>query len=333
MNHKLLPVLLLLCLFYSKTTKAEDGYRLWLRYDLIENQSVRQDYIRQIPSVYVDGESPVLNTAGKELINGLTGLLGQSIHRKESNGNSGIVAGIVGQSLAIKGFLTEEEIEKLKPEGFLVKNISNKIIIAGKDGNGVLYGCFYLLRLMKMNKPINKLSIIENPKIKLRVLNHWDNLDRTVERGYAGFSIWNWHQLPEYIDQRYYDYARANASIGINGTVVTNVNANALIFSEGYIEKAGALADVFRDYGIKLYLTARFSSPIELGKLETADPLNPEVIKWWKDKVNEIYKHIPDFGGFLVKANSEGQPGPQQYNRNHTLECFVKGEYPCTAYQ
>jgi alpha-glucuronidase len=149
------------------------------------------------------------------------------------------------------------------------------------------------------------------------LLNHWDNLNRTVERGYAGFSIWNWHTLPGYIDQRYIDYARANASIGINGTVLTNVNANATVLTRPYLEKVKALADVFRPYGIKVFLTARFSAPIEIGKLKTADPLNEEVQQWWKQKVQEIYSLIPDFGGFLVKANSEGQPGPQDYKRTH----------------
>ncbi|WP_455169764.1 alpha-glucuronidase, partial [Aegicerativicinus sediminis] len=131
------------------------------------------------------------------------------------------------------------------------------------------------------------------------------------------FSIWNWHTLPDYIDQRYIDYARANASIGINGTVLTNVNSNALILTEPYLQKEKALAELFRPNGIKVYLTARFSAPIEIGGLETADPLNQKVVAWWKDKANEIYSEIPDFGGFLVKANSEGQPGPQNYGRNH----------------
>ena len=153
--------------------------------------------------------------------------------------------------------------------------------------------------------------------MQVRMLNHWDNLDRTVERGYAGFSIWNWHQLPDYIDPRYVDYARANASIGINGTSITNVNANALVLRPDYLQKVKALADVFRPYGIKIYLTARFSAPIDLGRMETADPLDPAVQQWWKDKAKEIYDIIPDFGGFLVKANSEGQPGPQNYNRTH----------------
>jgi alpha-glucuronidase len=170
---------------------------------------------------------------------------------------------------------------------------------------------------LQTHQPIQKLSITSIPKINLRVLNHWDNLDRHVERGYAGISIWNWHTLPGYIDQRYIDYARANASIGINGAVLTNVNANSLILTKEYLIKVKALADVFRPYGIKVYLTARFSSPIEIGGLKTADPLDAQVQKWWKQKANEIYSYIPDFGGFLVKANSEGQPGPQDYGRTH----------------
>ena len=149
------------------------------------------------------------------------------------------------------------------------------------------------------------------------MLNHWDNLDRTVERGYAGFSLWDWHKLPDYLDPRYTDYARANASLGINGTVLTNVNANATSLLPEYLAKAAALAAVFRPYGIRVYLTARFSAPVEIGGLKTADPLDPVVAGWWKRKADEIYALIPDFGGFLVKANSEGQPGPQDYGRTH----------------
>ena len=166
---------------------------------------------------------------------------------------------------------------------------------------------------------VNPISIhaVSSPSLKIRLLNHWDNINRSVERGYAGISIFNWHTLPDYKDKRYTDYARANASIGINGTVVTNVNANALFLTHDYLLKVKALADIFRPYGIKIYLTARFSAPIEIGKLATADPLNTEVKNWWKEKANEIYTLIPDFGGFLVKANSEGQPGPQNYYRSH----------------
>jgi alpha-glucuronidase len=138
-----------------------------------------------------------------------------------------------------------------------------------------------------------------------------------VERGYAGASIWDWHKLPDYIDRRYIDYARANASVGINGTVLTNVNANATILTPQYLEKVAALANTFRPYGLKVYLTARFSAPIEIGGLKTADPLDNDVKEWWKKKIQEIYTLIPDFGGFLIKANSEGQPGPQDYKRSH----------------
>src|SRR5690606_28230329 len=176
---------------------------------------------------------------------------------------------------------------------------------------------FHFLRLIQTYEDLDRLSITSQPRIQHRILNHWDNLDRTVEREYAGSSLWDWHRLPDYIDQRYLEYARANASIGINGTVLTNVNANALILTEPWLIKVAALADAFRPYGIKVYLTARFSAPIEIGGLKTADPLDPEVNKWWKEKAKEIYSHIPDFGGFLVKADSEGQPGPHNYKRTH----------------
>jgi alpha-glucuronidase len=306
----------------SKPARTEDGYRLWLRYDRIENEEMRKDYLEQISHIFIDGNDPVLNTAGRELADGLSGLLGQPIPLTRYPGEGpGVVAGILGQSSIVDEAVSEGDAGKLRPEGFILFKSKdagrNHIVIAARDGKGILYGAFNLLRRLQMREPLENLHLTENPKVKLRVLNHWDNLDRTVERGYAGFSIWNWHQLPEYIDARYTDYARANASLGINGAVVTNVNANALVFRPDYLEKAAALAGVFRPYGIRIYLTARFSAPMELGGLETADPLDPNVQQWWKNKVEEIYRLIPDFGGFLVKANSEGQPGPQNFGRNH----------------
>jgi len=191
------------------------------------------------------------------------------------------------------------------------------ILITANTDAGILYGVFHFLRLLQTHQPVSELAITSVPRIKLRMLNHWDNLNRTVERGYAGCSIWDWQRLPGFIDQRYIDYARANASIGINGTVLTNVNANAVVLTEPWLKKVAALADVFRTYHIKVYLTARFSAPVEMGGLKTADPLDSAVRNWWKQKVDEIYNYIPDFGGFLVKANSEGQPGPQNYGRTH----------------
>jgi alpha-glucuronidase len=155
------------------------------------------------------------------------------------------------------------------------------------------------------------------PRIRHRILDHWDNLDRTVERGYAGESIWDWHKLPDYLDPRYRDYARACASLGINGMVPTNVNASAVSLTPRYLRKLATLAALLRPYGLRVYLTARFSAPIEIGGMNTADPLEPAVRAWWRGKAGEIYSLIPDFGGFLVKADSEGQPGPQSYSRTH----------------
>lgn len=310
-----------LLIFNPKIT-ADDGYRLWLRFDEISDQSLRDSYRDAFRSVYVDGAGAISQTAAKELVSGLSGLLGREVPLLDQPGDTpGVVAGVLGKSRLIDQLAVGYDVMQIGAEGYSLfrKNHNGRelLIIAGRDERGVLYGSFHLLRLLQQHTDVADISAVETPKIKLRVLNHWDNLDRTVERGYAGFSIWDWHQMPEFKDVRYTDYARANASIGINGTVVTNVNANALIFRPDYLEKVAALADIFRPYGIQIYLTARFSAPIEQGGLETADPLDPEVQRWWKNKVDDIYTRIPDFGGFLVKANSEGQPGPQNYGRNH----------------
>lgn len=313
--------LLFLLFIIFQVTHAEDGYRLWLRYDPIGDQKILQDYRTRINSVFFTGDSPTLSVAKTELSAGLNGLLNSSILLvNNSNSNGTIVCGTLN-SQPIKDLKLNVDIASLGAEGFVIRSVSQNnrhiIVIAGAEDKGVLYGVFHFLRLLQTNKSISNLAVAETPKIKIRMLNHWDNLDGTVERGYAGFSLWNWHKLPGYIDPRYEDYARANASVGINGTVLTNVNANALILTPAYLKKVAALADVFRPYGIKVYLTARFSAPIELDKLATADPLDEKVKQWWKNKTKEIYELIPDFGGFLVKANSEGQPGPQNYGRNH----------------
>lgn len=271
------------------------------------------NYRNNVANINFKAQSPTLIAAKDELEVGLKGLLG--IKANFSNSNSTLVIQIGSTHT------TADKLKAIGDEGYLIfrKNINGKntIVLTANSDKGIMYGVFHFLRLIQTQQPLDKLNISSSPKMKLRLLNHWDNLDRTVERGYAGFSIWNWHTLPSYIDQRYIDYARANASIGINGTVLTNVNANATVLSKPYLEKVKALADVFRVYGIKVYLTARFSAPVELGKLKTADPLNPEVKEWWNTKAKEIYALIPDFGGFLVKANSEGQPGPQDYKRTH----------------
>ncbi len=308
-------------LLLALITHAENGYQLWLRYNTINDKQLLNQYLNSISGIQFDGKTPTLNAAKEELINGLQGLLGKKIIVQREFSNNSIVAGTPASSNIIASLQLKQQLQEAGKEGFIIttakSNQKNIIAIASNTDAGVLYGVFHFLRLLQTNQNIQHVSLISFPKIQLRILNHWDNLNRTVERGYAGFSIWDWHKLPGYIDKRYIDYARSNASVGINGTVLTNVNANALVLTKTYLEKVKALADAFRPYGIKVYLTARFSSPIELGKLKTADPLDPEVQEWWKQKVNEIFSYIPDFGGFLVKANSEGQPGPQNYARTH----------------
>ncbi len=301
--------------------QAEDGYRLWLRYDLISNKILLNKYNAGMTGIIMNGESPAIIVAKEELINGLQGLLGKRVTFQKTVSDGDLIIGTPKNLQLIKSGLFSDQLKKVGKEGFIIRSIKMNdkkvIVITGNTDIAVLYGVFNFLRLLQTQQSIDNLDIISFPKIQNRILDHWDNLNRYIERGYAGISIWNWHTLPDYIDQRYIDYARANASIGINGTVLNNVNANALVLTEQYLVKVAALANVFRPYGIKVYLSAKFSAPIEIGKLKTADPLNEEVRNWWKKKADEIYQLIPDFGGFLVKANSEGQPGPQNYGRTH----------------
>ncbi len=312
----------LLCLILgtSLIVRAEDGYRLWMRYEKVSNPAILKHYLNTIQGLALERTSPTLKIAGQELELGITSLLGKQPTITSQISKGTLVAGTATSSL-IQSLGLSQKLASLGTEGFIIYattfNGKKIIAIAANSDIGVVYGSFHFLKLLQTHQSLEKLDITSSPKIKIRVLNHWDNLDRTIERGYAGFSLWNWQKLPDYIDQQYIDYARANASIGINGTVLTNVNANALLLTESYLKKVGALANVFRPYGIKVYLTARFNAPMELGKLKTADPLDPAVQTWWNEKVNEIYSIIPDFGGFLVKANSEGQPGPQNYSRSH----------------
>ncbi|MFT3827623.1 MAG: alpha-glucuronidase family glycosyl hydrolase [Chitinophagaceae bacterium] len=314
-------IISLVLLLVTATLHAENGYRLWLRYDAVSNKQLQASYRKQLHWITADSNSIVLQTARKELQAGLTGLLAQPVTFTNTIRPEGSLLIGTLQNPAIKNAVSKEKLQDTGEEGYCIftqrTGQGTLTIIAANTDKGVLYGVFHLLRLLQTQQPISALKIFSKPRIQHRLLNHWDNLNGTVERGYAGFSLWNWHKLPGYIDQRYIDYARANASIGINGTVLTNVNANAFILTKEYLQKVAALANTFRPYGIRVYLTARFSAPVEIGGLKTADPLDPQVQAWWQQKVKEIYHYIPDFGGFLVKANSEGQPGPQNYGRNH----------------
>lgn len=264
------------------TLWAEDGSRLWLRQTPV-NQA----------SVCCLVTSPTLAVARKELA-----ALWQG--------------GEVDLQLC-----ADETHRRLGKEGYTIRTSEGKTVLEAATEQGLLYATYHLLRLQAEGADCTRLDIQEKPAFDIRVLNHWDNLDGTIERGYAGRSLWKWEELTDSVSARYREYARANASVGINGTVLNNVNASPEILSTDYLQKVRKLADVFRPYGIKVYLSVNFASPMKLGGLSTADPLDEEVARWWKEKVQEIYGLIPGFGGFLVKANSEGQPGPCDYGRTH----------------
>jgi len=312
---------------------ADDGYNLWMSYRKLDNTAILEGYRKTFSSIEIEGDSETLGIVREELKKGLKGLLGVELPlRNTLSKNAALVVGTTSRSDVVRELNLSDELADIGHEGFLIRSVKinrvHTIIITANEDVGLLYGSFHLLRLMQMGQSFTNINICSKPKIQYRLLNHWDNLNRSVERGYAGKSLWKWDGLPDTIDPRYRDYARANASIGINGTVVNNVNANPVFLTADYITKLKALADVFRPYGIRLFVSIRFSSPLKpasgrfsrrggIGSLETADPLNPDVRRWWKDKVKEVYQSIPDFGGFLVKANSEGMPGPQDYKRSH----------------
>ena len=313
------------------TARAEDGYDLWLRYPRVTDAARLAEYRAAAGQLVLGGDSPTLRAARDELVAGLTGLVGVAPELRDAVVSDGaIVLGTPRSSPLIRSLAIATELRGLGREGYLVRSMRvggrRAIVVAANEDVGVLYGAFALLRQLQTSRSLRELRLRESPKVALRVLNHWDNLDGSVERGYAGRSIWRWDSLPGAISPRYRDYARANASIGINGAVLTNVNANARVLSPEYLDKVAAVAGVLRPYGVRVYLTARFSAPIELGGLKTADPLDATVRQWWKAKIDEIYTKVPDFGGFVVKANSEGQPGPQDYKRTHADGANVLAE-------
>ena len=264
---------------------SEDGSQLWLRYNKVNTCQVK-----------TNGQSPTIDIAVREL----------------SDYYQGSTVTLV---------IDKEQKEPLINDGFIIKNDTIKAC----NDLGLLYGAYELLRLQKEDNPLLRSKeftrgIKSEPYYSLRLLNHWDNLDGSIERGYAGNSIfWDKDQakLSKNNTQRLIEYARANASIGINGTVLNNVNASPKILTKPYLQEVKRIADILRPYGIRVYLSINFATPLALKQTKTADPLDKKVAEWWKKKAKEIYKLIPDFGGFLVKANSEGQPGPFDYNRSH----------------
>lgn len=278
-----LQLILFVLLLYSCTSgyPEEDGHRLWL--------PIQEEKNAKPGKAWCNVDQVTANIAVQELEHFFHGKVNMVLN-PECDGKEGT---------------------------FKIEDKGDEFRIASSTPTGLLYGAYHLIRLQKTGANLKGLNIREEPAYDIRILNHWDNLDGSVERGYAGTSLWKWNQLPDTLSTRYQEYARANASIGINAVVLNNVNASPDILTTNYLKKVSALADVFRPYGIKVYLSVNFASPKHIGNLNTSDPFNSQVYEWWKTKVDEIYAHISDFGGFLVKANSEGQSGPQDYGRTH----------------
>jgi len=325
-RFRLLVSWVVLCVAFSpppaRAPAAEDGSDLWLRYRLVGDTARLAEYRATITQLVVPSDAPTIQAARAELVAGLRGLLGRDIPvAGDVTRDGALIVGTPAGSRLVAGLPLGDALRDAGPEGFVIRDLAVRgrraTVVAANRDVGVLYGAFHLLRLLQTETPLRGLNIESAPRLPLRLLDHWDNLDGTAERGYAGASLWEWARLPDSLNPRYRDYARANASVGINGVVPTNVNADPRVLTPAYLVKVAALANVLRPYGITVYLSPRFSAPIEIGNLPTADPLDPGVRAWWAAKVDEIYRAIPDFGGFLVKANSEGQPGPQDYHRSH----------------
>ena len=302
-------------------TRAYDD--CWLRLDGIKDSSFQKNYRRCLESVYCNSDTRLAKTALNELLSGLTRLTGSSPKVVDDPESSCIILSILAFDKEIDSALATNEIAKLQPEGFLIKavkdNKGSKIYITAKTDKGLLYGVFRFLLYLDQQKEIGKLHLLENPKNPIRMINQWDNLDGSIERGYAGRSIFYQNNILTTDMARVKYYARMLASVGINAIAINNVNAHKeetrLIADKIHMVKE--INDIFRDYGIRVFLSINYASPIDIGGLSSADPLDDEVAKWWVDRVAYIYKNIPDFGGFLVKADSENRPGPFTYNRNH----------------
>lgn len=312
----------------------------WLRYDSVADSERLDSYRRRCKHAYVAEKAPELGAVRDELRRALPDLLGEDPHlwqHPPTTVEGFLAIGTPDDMAMIADSVAVEDVADLEDGGYLLRSVTwnemDCLVVTAPTDRGLVYGTFHLLRLLRTGEPIDDLRIREEPTYQNRLINHWDTpFHRSVERGYAGESIFDWERLPD-LRQRYEDYARLLASVGINGVVLNNVNttkppresANAAFDAfEGWqllesrrLEALTGLASVFRRYGIQTYLSVNFAAPMLVGDLDTADPLDEDVRAWWREKADEIYDLIPDFGGFLVKADSEGQAGPYDYDRDH----------------
>ncbi|HWX42600.1 MAG TPA: alpha-glucuronidase family glycosyl hydrolase, partial [Blastocatellia bacterium] len=296
------------------------GYDAWLRYDAIDEKQASR-YSGSVPAFVVKlDDSLLVNTAQDEMIKGVRGMLGRTLRIAGAiPGENAILLGTVGSvKRAVPGFDPRYEV---RSDGYILKTVAIRgkscVVIAGADDRGVLYGAFRLLRKIGLGEPIDSLDDHENPYASVRMLDEWDNLDGTIERGYAGPSIFfEKNNVAADLD-RVRDYARLMASVGVDACSINNVNADPRVITPEFLSQIARVAEAFRPWGVRLFVSVDFSSPQKIGGIETFDPLDARVADWWKKKVDEIYGVIPDFGGFVLKADSEGRLGPSAYGRTH----------------
>jgi alpha-glucuronidase len=295
---------------------AENGQEAWLRYARIENPVVRQRYAVMPAAVVSYGSSPVIASAREEFIRGIRGLLGRTLRREPRlPAERAVVIGTLedlasgAPDLVIRG--------ALKADGYWLTTRRGHIVITGANDRGVLYGVFALLRRIGMHQPISALEERLEPAAAVRWVNHWDNLDGSIERGYGGRSIFFDNNNVREDLSAVRDYARLLASLGINACSINNVNANPRVITAEFLPQVARIAEVFRAWGVGTAVSVDFSSPRRIGGLDTFDPLDPRVAAFWKKTVGAIYAAVPDLAGFVLKADSEGRLGPSAYGRTH----------------
>ncbi|GGA48312.1 alpha-glucuronidase family glycosyl hydrolase [Paenibacillus physcomitrellae] len=309
---------------------GEDGYLAWLPYRRQETaewlkryKAYRQIVVAGAPE---DGGAAVIHSAAAELARGLEGMSGLSaavVNAGEvPDSEAYIQLALFGSNPEIDGLFPEAVITEIGAEGFAIQTDAHtgRIVIAAAAPAGLLYGAFHLLRLFGTGQSVNGLNIRENPVNPLRMINHWDNMDGSIERGYAGKSIFFENNRFKADKERIRDYARLLASVGINAVSINNVNVHkqeTLLITDEFLPDVAEVAAIFRDFAVKLFLSVNYAAPLEMGELPTADPLDPAVQEWWQHRIKDVYSAIPDFGGYVVKADSENRPGPFTYGRDH----------------
>jgi alpha-glucuronidase len=320
--HKIMRRTHLVCTFLLAAvgSQAESGYDAWLRYAPLSGNSLTQA-TRDVPLVVATaGKGTLESSAQQEFVRGIKSMLGRTMHTTSGVPKESAV--VIGTVRELAGLAPEWKIAaNLPAESFSLKTIQSGgvryIVVSGLDERGVLYGTFALLRKIALGESVNPLDSFDEPYFPVRWLNHWDNLDGTIERGYAGRSIF-WDNLHARSDlTRVSDYGRMLASLGINGCSINNVNANPRILAPDFLPDIARVADAFRPWGVRTVISVDFGSPKTVGGLETFDPLDPSVIAWWRSMFDRIYAAVPDLAGVIIKADSEGRVGPSAYNRTH----------------